>query len=465
MVRQCSSAHCGAVDAEINEICIGEGWAINHPVLTRDENGPCNCSCSCLAFGTMVQVGDGSFKAIETFVVGDRVLAAGTDLDWSAEPVVYSGGTTGASRQKYTVLVLYSNTAVAVTSDHLFLVASGGERALKQADRLTVEDSLISPAGHPVQVRGVHIGDYLAGFHHVAARTKFPGPGDLDGHLLNTNGVISADYAVQILNRSGEAAGFTSSAFAEAPLVGSAEYVSRYGDSCLKTPELPSGFDEDAPIRTASFDAPDVALSGNTFIPAEAVSITVPEGACSFIPPDLAEEKRSAPKRAFNDPQAREWVEALIRFHRQFYPDVNYIFDWTNDDVNAYAWVENGVRQVAMMGGLVRDQDLELEGLALVLAHELAHHYGGSPTGTSGLSCEGQADYFGVRNVMRKVWFGESYITTTDAGIAQMAAFFGVPADSTDPGGSAGCAHPAGRCRIVTYRAAVSLTGKPGCAS
>src|SRR5687768_3249076 len=46
-VRQCSSAHCSGADAEINEICKGEGWPVSHPVLTRDEQGPCTCSCSC----------------------------------------------------------------------------------------------------------------------------------------------------------------------------------------------------------------------------------------------------------------------------------------------------------------------------------------------------------------------------------------------------------------------------------
>lgn len=65
---------------------------------------------------------------------------------------------------------------------------------------------------------------------------------------------------------------------------------------------------------------------------------------------------------------------------------------------------------------------------------------------------------------MRKVWFGNSYGATTDAAITQFAAFFGVPDSPNAPGGNAGCAHPAGACRIASYHAAVRLTGKPGCA-
>jgi hypothetical protein len=185
---------------------------------------------------------------------------------------------------------------------------------------------------------------------------------------------------------------------------------------------------------------------------------------CIFLPAEEAEAKKAAPKRGFADPLAREWVDYLMRFHRCFYPDVVFHNNFQSNEVNAFAWVENGVRHVSLEGGLIRDQDLELEGLSLVLAHELAHHYGGPPTFPGGLSCEGQADYKGVQIIMRNVWFGPQYNTTTGPAIAQMAAFFGVANDPTPPGGSAGCNHPPGACRVATYHAAVNLGAKPGCA-
>lgn len=411
----------------------------------------------------MVQEGNGSFKAIETYVEGDEVMAAGTGLQWAPQPVVFSGGTTGASRQKFTVLVRYANTAIAVTSDHLFLLA-GDDGILKRADRLTIEDRLVSPDGTPVEITGVHIGDYLAGFHHVAASSKSAVDAGLDGHLLNTNGVVSADYVVQITARTTDVAGFSTAAHGDMPVVGSPEYVARFGRASLQAPELPAGFADNSPIKVSNLNVPDHALPSSTFIPAEATMLRIPDGACGFLPPDEAEARKSAPKRPFNDPMAREWAEAVISYHRPFYPDVTYHLDWANNEVNAYAWVENGVRHVALLGGLVRDAALELEGIALVLAHELGHHYGGPPQFPNGLSCEGQADYRGVRDIMRKVWFGESYITMTDAAIKQMADFFGVPNDPHAPGGSAGCEHPPGACRVATYHAAVTLSGKPGCA-
>src|SRR4029077_10191917 len=116
----------------------------------------------------------------------------------------FSQGTSGASRQKYTVVVTYADTAIAVTSDHLFLMR---DQTLKRADRLTPGDILVSPGGKPVPVNSVHIGDYLAGFHHIATSKEAPGP-DLEGHLLNTNGVVSADYTVQLFARNDDVEGF-----------------------------------------------------------------------------------------------------------------------------------------------------------------------------------------------------------------------------------------------------------------
>lgn len=458
-VRSCESSHCSGADAEINQICKDLGWPVNHPVLTRDSQGPCVCTCSCLAFGTMVQTGDGSFKAIETYSVGDQVLVSDTSLTWSPKPVVFSQGTSGVSRQKFTVLVVYRDTAIAVTSDHLFLTHN---RTLKRADRLAPGDILLSPHGDPVPISSVHIGDYLAGFHHIATSKQAP-DANLSGHLLNTNGLVSADYTVQLFARTDNVSGFDRGTQQTLPVVGSPEYVATYGRSCLQSPQFPAAFAAGGAIRTSDNNASDER--GNVFVPAEATIIEIPPGACRFISDAEAAAKAADPRRPFNDPLAREWTEYLLEQHRVRYPSIVYQLDWADNTVNAFAWVQNGVRYVAIKGGLVRHLSLELEGIALVIAHETGHHYGGDPKFPSGLSCEGQADYYGVMVVMRNVWFGDFYTSMTDRGIAQMANFFGVPNSPTPPGGAAGCQHPPGACRIATYHAAVDLNTKPGCAS
>src|SRR5262249_18707040 len=161
------------------------------------------------------------------------------------------------------------------------------------------------------------------------------------------------------------------------------------------------------------YNAPDVR--GPVFVPAESTIIPVPAHAASFISQQEAAQKALEAMRPWNDPDSREWTEAVLAYHRAFFPDIHYQLDWADDTVNAFAWRDSGVRYVAIKGGLVRHVALELEGIALVAAHETGHHYGGPPTFPSGLSCEGQADFAGVRNVMRQVWFGQQYIDTVRA--------------------------------------------------
>lgn len=457
-LRQCDSAHCSGADAELYQLCIDLGLDVGYPVLTRDANGPCTCACSCLAFGTPVQAAEGEFRAIEEYQVGDTVLAAGRSLEWSPVEVRYSAGTSGASLQKFAVLVAYLDTALVVTSDHEFLMPDG---SLKRADRLTPDDSLVAPDGEAVPVRSATIGDYFAGFHHIATSLEEPS-GDLTGHLLNTNGVISADYIVQITDRvKVDASGFVSP---DDLIVGSPEYVQRYGQESRNPPELPVGLvGSELPVAVARYAAED--HKPGTFIAAGLTGSRPTEGACSFISHEEAALRAQDPRRAFNDPNSRQWTDALVRYHRAFYPEITYHVDWAEDEVNAYAWVESGVRHVSLKGGLIRHSAMEVEGIALVLAHEIAHHYGGPPTFPEGLSCEGEADYSAVRDMMRKIWFGEDYIIKAEAGIQQMADFFHVPNSPNPPGGSAGCNHPAGACRVATYHAAIDLRGKPACAA
>ena len=199
-IRQCSQAHCSRADPEIYQVCVQNSLPAGYPVLTKDESGPCTCSCSCLAFGTPVQIDKAEYEVIEKIAVGDSVYACGKDLVWQKQKVEFSQGTTGASRQKDTVLVMYLDKALVVTSDHIFLMANS---MLKKADRLVVGDQLMSPDGKPVEIQSLHIGEYTAGFHHIATVKALP-DANLNGHLLNTNGVVSGDYIVQISMRSGE---------------------------------------------------------------------------------------------------------------------------------------------------------------------------------------------------------------------------------------------------------------------
>lgn len=453
-LRNCSAAHCSGIDKELNDVCKQEGWAVGHPVITRDANGPCQCHCSCLALGTPIAADVNLFKAVEEFSIGDSVLAAGPDLKWNKVQVAFSNGTTNGV-QPYSIFVEYHGGSLIVTADHLFFVHGG---KLKRADRLSTNDKLVSSDGKPVDIYVVTLGTYIGGFHHIATSVQDP-KGDLSNHLIITNGVVSSDYTVQLFYRDDLAKfPFVDKSSLSEPIVGTLEYQSLHG---LSEPALGSRVAQG--VVVSSFADPDTKWK--LFVPASHSQVYIPPDAVPFISKDEADEiAKRVTLRPLTDPHSREWAEYIVNHHRTFYPNVEYHIDWFNDEINAYAWIQNGRRHVALLGGLIRHPSLDVEGLSLVTAHELGHHYGGAPTyPNSTLSCEGQADYFGVRNIMRRVWFGEYYSTTVVRAITQMASFFGVrePGSNT---GAGGCNHPPGACRIHTYNAAFSLTPKPSCA-
>lgn len=441
MVRTCEGAHCSAVDKEINEVCKSEGWPIGHPVITRDSKGVCQCHCSCMALNTPVLISEGENKAIQDFKKGDSIYAAGLDLIWSKKEVVFSQGTTGNSKQPLTIYIDYGEDQhIIVTPDHLFLMPT---KKLKRADNLTPEDYLINQNGEKIKINNVTIGDFYGGFHHIATDTKKP-TGNLDGHLIVANGIVCADYALQIYYRSNEMKEYLH--VDDMLTVGTKEYKSKYGVL------------EESNIKNKLF-----SLSSEQNIEKR------PDDAVSFLPEEAAKKYQQLGMfRSFTDPTSRAWVEYLFDHFKAFYPEINYLLDWDSEVVNAYAWKTGGKRYIQLLGGLVRSQALELEGISLIIAHEVAHHYAGEPTYPSGLSCEGQSDYYAANTIMRKVWFGEQYIMVIEKAINQLTDFFQVAygEESSFLGTNTrnGCSHPPADCRIQTYNDAVNLKPKPACA-
>jgi hypothetical protein len=270
--RDCSAAHCNGAVPELHEICKEPGISVNYPVLTRDENGPCICYCTCLALGTPVAIAQGEFKAIQDFKVGDKVLTTGINLQWVEKEVVFSDGTTGSSVQPYTIFIEYGDTSLIVTADHLFLMPDG---KLKRADRLTINDNLIAYNGDKLRIKSVSMGTYYGGFHHIATSKEDP-KGNLDGHLLNTNGIISADYAVQLYqNQNKLDSKLLVDGHNDLPVVGSPEYIEKNGE--IKEPIA------GRPLAMGAFShhSPPSDKNIKAFVPMSKARVNIPKDAVS----------------------------------------------------------------------------------------------------------------------------------------------------------------------------------------
>jgi len=84
--------------------------------------------------------------------------------------------------------------------------------------------------------------------------------------------------------------------------------------------------------------------------------------------------------------------------------------NWTDGTVNAYASRDDAtgkIWNVAMFGGLARHPEMNEDGFAVVVCHELGHHIGGMPRKKDAKGAlrwaanEGQADYYATLKCLR----------------------------------------------------------------
>ncbi|MEN9824764.1 MAG: hypothetical protein RI953_509 [Pseudomonadota bacterium] len=78
---------------------------------------------------------------------------------------------------------------------------------------------------------------------------------------------------------------------------------------------------------------------------------------------------------------------------------------WTNSTVNASAQQMGNSWIINMYGGLARRPEVTPDGFAMVVCHELGHHFAGFAfKGQSWAANEGQSDYFATHACARRVW-------------------------------------------------------------
>jgi hypothetical protein len=129
--------------------------------------------------------------------------------------------------------------------DHLFLLANG---TLRPVQRLSPGDRLRGADGGVAEVVAAVAGTASLRWAGIELGA-FDGV-DLDGHLLNTAGLVSADFAVQVAYFTGHLDPKLLAAPTHAdpqPLVGSAAYRSLHGAAIegAAPPAWPAGFTPD----------------------------------------------------------------------------------------------------------------------------------------------------------------------------------------------------------------------------
>jgi hypothetical protein len=472
MALQYCGQYCSDNKNEIDGDCHDLDYQAGNDIVLQPDGtkaSRCYCVCSCLAVDTPIATPDGTIKVQDVKPRQTTVLAAGKDLTWAPTLVTQASfATPGVTEHtiylKYQLAGENETRELVVTRDHPFILHDG---TLIVADWLQVADQLTDRDGQPAQVVEVGWGSYDGNFYEFATVME-PPPADLAGHLVLTNGVVSGDFAVQVFCHIEKSAGRTS--VAERPSVGSEEWVQAHNDESHPEAEL----------RTAAVagQSPELAeeraVGAGTFSPAALRQVEVPDHAAAFLPAAQARRlQKVGAKRPVSDTYYHQMIEFILSTMRPLYPEITFLCDWYSEEVNSHSWVDDGQQFVLVKGGLVRMEALEMEGLYLAVGHEVGHLTGAPDGSDSGVTCEGEADYFGSKIVLRKVWFGTYYLDNMEKAIDQVKALWAQLRTPHDEGAGpdevqvdrSGNTYPPIPCRLDTFTAAMALAKKPECAA
>lgn len=466
---RCTGEHCSKVSAVINEACKERGWGINKsvPVCNPFTGECCMCSCSCLAFNTPVLVSAGQYKNVQDFLIGDPVMAFNPDGTSASTEVGFSNGTSPASVQPEMAYLTYQvdgeSRTIVVTLDHTFLRA---DQKLIRASMLRPGMELVLATGGNTVIDNYEVKGYTGGVWNISTSTE--PPTSLDGHLIDTSGVLSGDYTVQLYYLD-----FVSLARAvdhqEEPEVTTREYAARAGAQ-----GLPSGQASPPSKPLADFlagaNGPTNRLVGDgqgggvVLHHDHAFVLDVPAnvGTQGFLTTaqalEAAEYLRPETQRTASEMSTMIW---LVTLFGAFYKDITFVIDAPNNAANAYSLLLGQQKYILIQGGLIRARPLDWQGLALILAYSTSRFDGGEPRGTDGLTCKPRADYSSI-STLSSVFYPLYTKMIFDA-YNQIKEFFAGLQDTTDnPVG--GCHETTLECRMETYAAAMQYLSLPECA-
>ncbi len=440
----CGDSFCNVIQGDINKYCSHIGLGFDVPVPQNKNGQLCYCCCSCFAYNTPIQVSTEEFRLVQDLRVGDDVMVTGMEAKgWEVKEISDTAGIAPGVKMDfmyYTVMSFDDSDVerhLITTADHLYIFLEGAEHKLMPSQDLRPGFKVLRADGGYATVQFSVPGEWSGGVKSISVGEYHGGP--LDGHILNSNGVLTADFAVQSWFYSGEIDQKLLAKDPETPTPwpGSAAYVAQYHSE-----------------RLVSFLADDSQWPA-AFKPLPPGLINVPVNANKFFTQQQADELfKTIPMVPFGNSYRLAMESWVFRLYRGFYPDVNFIIDWQNESPNAYYFSEFTEQYIVLTGGLARLDPIGIDAMSIVMSHLLANR--------AGYTCVGEADYYGVYLYLREVWFGSRFFTVYTAGMSQLAPLFEALAGSRT--GPDVCLDPSIKCRIEALEAGSAMQGVPGCA-
>lgn len=323
----------------------------------------------------------------------------------------------------YTIFIQLKNgNSFVVNSNHIFLLPNGKWR---RADRLTPFDCLLDEKFRLLKIKQIVAGDY---FGHTISNTYINYIklfNKYNNNIVNTFGVISGDSIIQT-NQNSIEVGY------KLPQVGSKSYNIKYKNSYKNFDSLITT------IKISDFE---------NFIPYKlGISII-----------DSLENVNNEFQKANLDVTDKFILfDELKTIYEKSYSGIIIIPLWLDYSFNAWLSV-NDKSTIYITGGLLRSQYIFKESLALIIAHEIGHKYGLSPSTAENISCEGQSDYVATNEIEPKVWKNDTDFIIK--GIKQIENLYNIETSLN----IFSLFHPDSACRIATFYAGLRNEVKPKC--
>jgi hypothetical protein len=419
-------------------------WDESIPPIGGDDYS-CYCCCSRYALNTPIEATKGEFVLIQDIQPGDSILTTGLDLQWKPGIVKNRSGDINTSMVPGLYLVKYlmpgeeNARELLVTPDHLFLMYTS--KSLKKVQHLIPGNKLMTADGKAANVVFVAHGDYETSIQSINMKEKFDGK-DLTGHLINANGIVSTDYAVQShyeTDNIDDKLVFKFSNDKEVHDVGTEEYIDKF-----ESPELESFLSN-----------PEEWPKG--FNPKRKKLINIPATAHGFVTNSQAADIRKTSE--FNDYSngvPRDTINKLFRIFSSNNHNINFILDWNNEEVNAYSWVQGEQSYLVITGGLARIKELFMDGLSLIIADML--------TRLTQKICVAEADYASF-DILSSVFPSTLYSKLASNGIRQITArlFDKINKNHATGNPSDVCDLPSIDCRKDAFWNGISFFDMPKC--
>lgn len=439
---------CGAIQGDINDYCHHNGLGGDVPVPEFAPGiGKCWCCCSCFAYGTPIEVQPQLYKLIQNIAIGETVLATGADVSsWAPRQVTELGGIAPEVQVDFMLTAKFrlqdgEERMLITTADHLFLNGDPNGPTLIPMQMLRPGDQVRQADGGTASVIFVTWSQWSGGVRHIMLGPYQPG-GPLDGHLINANGLVTADLSVQL---------------------------EHYGGRLPEALVLHATHDERPPIGSRAFHAMYDTAAHNEFVtspelwppsmrPISPDLMNIPPAALAYFSQQQADDiQDKMGHQELGDSAGLALTRYLFKTYHAYATDAYFIVDWANESPNAWYFIDYKQRFIVLSGGLVRVPGLQREGLAIILAHLVAQAYGEG--------CTGKADYVGVGTYLRSVWFDDLFFDTFEKGFAQIQAVFQmIDPDHRGEDPNNICRQPSIACREEAMVAGASFRKLPDCA-